>query len=229
MTKDSLGDRMKSNYENRAKTFLTRRVPVIMRLDGKAFHTFTKKMGFARPYSDYMNWVMQETAKKLLKEIQGAKIAYIQSDEISILITDYNKLKTDAWYNYNIQKMTSVSAAIASTTFSDHIGSIAYFDSRVFNIPEHDVNNYFVWRQQDWTRNSIQLLAQYHFSHKELHKKSCKDIHDMLYKIGVNWADQEDKWKNGVVISKAGKGYPKYENLIFSNSGIVELAVLREE
>jgi len=188
MKKDSLGDRIKNNYENRNRYYLTRRVPVIMRLDGKAFHTVTKHC--AKPFDSVLSLCMLNTAKALLKEVQGAKCAYKQSDEISILIADFDKLTTEAWFDYNIQKMTSVSAGIASATFSMDFmheeDKIAVFDSRVFNIPKEEVCNYFIWRQQDWIRNSVQMLARCHFSHKELHKKSNSDLHEMLHTKGVN-------------------------------------------
>ncbi|MFA5217110.1 tRNA(His) guanylyltransferase Thg1 family protein [Sulfuricurvum sp.] len=192
---DSIGDRMKNNYENRSRFYLNRRTPVIMRLDGKAFHTMTRK--YKKPFDvDFIN-AMSSTAAQVLKEIQGAKCAYIQSDEISILITDFDRLNTDAWFDYNIQKMTSVSAGIASVAFSHQLHVRAFFDSRVFNIPKEEVTNYFVWRQKDWFRNSIQMLAQAHFSHKQLHGKNTSDMHEMLHTKDINWADLDDVLKNG--------------------------------
>lgn len=196
----NLGDRMKANYENRAKTFLIRRTPVIMRLDGKAFHTLTR--GCDKPFDEHLMWVMRTTAKELVQEIQGAKLAYVQSDEISILITDYDKLETDAWFNYNVQKITSISAAIASVRFTSLWRKEAYFDSRVFNLPKEEVNNYFVWRQKDWERNSLFMYANHYFSANELHKKSNADKHEMLHKIGENWAHLEDRKKNGTLIER---------------------------
>lgn len=195
-----LGTRMKENYEDRYRFSLTRRIPVIMRLDGKAFHTLTKHC--QKPFDSIFQVAMSKTALKLCKEIQGAKIAYVQSDEISILITDFDKLTTESWFDYNIQKMTSVAASMASVEFSSRIVPNGFFDCRVFNIPEPEVVNYFVWRQKDWERNSIQMLGQAYFSHKELHSKKSPDIHEMLHQKGVNWANLEDKWKNGQVIFK---------------------------
>lgn len=226
MDKTSIADRMKNNYEKRYKNYLTRRTPVIMRLDGKCFSNFTKHM--ERPFDKNFNNMMRQTALKLCDEIQGAKCAYVQSDEISILITDYDKLTTDAWFDYQVQKMVSISASIASAEFNKSFLSnyieflagdyetegadyvlqqifafrkntkLAYFDSRVFNIPMEDVNNYFVWRQQDWLRNSIQLASQSQFSHKELHKKNTMQMKQMLIEQkDILWDDYEDKWKNG--------------------------------
>ena len=107
MSKDKIGDRMKNNYENRTKQFLTRRMPTIIRLDGKAFHTYTK--GLNKPFDEGLIEDMQETTKFLCANIQGCKLGYTQSDEITLVLTDYDNLQTDAWFDYNVQKMTSIS------------------------------------------------------------------------------------------------------------------------
>jgi tRNA(His) guanylyltransferase len=210
MQKDSIGLRMKENYEDRYRFSLTRRTPVIMRLDGRAFHTFTR--GCVRPFDLRLSHAMCDTACHLLSEIQGAKCAYVQSDEISILITDFDKLTTDAWFDYNIQKMVSISAGMASAFFGRVIATklsvnsfSAVFDSRVFNIPTEEVCNYFIWRQLDWMRNSLQMLSQSHFSAKMLHGKNQANMHEMLHSEGVNWADLEPRWKNGVFICNGGE------------------------
>lgn len=201
--KKTLGQRMKENYEFRAQTHLTRRMPVIIRIDGRAFHTLTKKMKLERPFDQrFSNW-MQATTITLCEEIQGAKLGYTQSDEISILVTDYDSLTSEAWFDYNIQKIVSISASIATQAFI--IEMFPYdrdwninFDSRVFNVPRKEVNNYFVWRQQDWIKNSVQMLARNYYSHKELHGKNRSDMHEMLYYKKVNWTDLDNWKKNGV-------------------------------
>ena len=230
--KDSLGDRMKEYYENRAKTYLTRRMPVIIRLDGKAFHTFTK--GFKRPYDEIFHNTMNETMKYLCENIQGCKLGYTQSDEITLLLTDYDTLTTDAWFGYGVQKMCSVAASMATMAFNkflayeyeelnrwvsewkhtredeeymytvyDKMVKGAMFDARCFNIPEEEVANCFIWRQQDATRNAIQMLGQCNFSHKELHGKSCNDIQDMLMtQRGINFNDMPTEFKRGVCCVK---------------------------
>jgi tRNA(His) 5'-end guanylyltransferase len=212
MDKTQIADRMKDNYEKRARTYLTRRTPVICRLDGKCFHSITK--GMDRPFDENLNAMMRATTIKLCEEIQGAKCAYMQSDEISILITDYDKLTTDAWFDYGIQKMCSVSASIATAEFNHYYSSIynssktAYFDSRVFNIPREEVNNYFVWRSMDWKRNSIQLAGQSVFSHSKMHKKNTNDIKQMLWdEHQITWEDYKDKWKNGNFCVKTENGW----------------------
>lgn len=191
----SLGNRMKEFYENRYRIKLTRKVPVVIRLDGKAFHTLTR--GCTKPFDSHLVGSMLKTTEFLCKEIQGAKCAYVQSDEISILLSDFDRIESESWFDYNLQKVVSVSAAMASVKFTDVFGRMAFFDSRAFNIPREDVCNYFVWRQQDWIRNSVQMLAQAHFSHKELHCKNTSDMHEMLFQKGINWADLESVYKNG--------------------------------
>lgn len=200
---DSLGDRMKNNYEYRTRYFLPRRTYTIIRLDGKAFHTFTRHC--VKPYDSTLRDAMTDTAKYLCEHIQGANLAYTQSDEISILLTDFSKKETAAWFDNNLQKMCSVSASMATAYFHSvykaPTETLAFFDSRVFQIPDEiEVGNYFVWRQQDAERNSIQMLAQSKFSHKQLHGKSCPDIHEMLHGINMNWNDEDPRNKRGTLI-----------------------------
>lgn len=119
---DSLGDRMKG-YEGVSRNFLTRRVPAIIRLDGKAFHTFTK--GMEKPFDPVLTQAMQETMKYLCENIQGCVLGYTQSDEITLVLTDYATIQTDAWFGYNIQKMCSVSASMATMAFNREFERIA--------------------------------------------------------------------------------------------------------
>jgi len=212
--RDSLGDRMKNSYENRNKTYLTKRTPVMLRLDGKAFSTYTK--GFERPFSKPLSDLMTDTALFLAQEIQGAKLVYTQSDEISILITDFDDIKTDAWFGYETSKMNSIAASLATGKFNDLVrrrglntknDKLAFFDCRAFTIPREEVMNCFRWRYQDWLRNSIQMLAQANFSHKELHGKNKSNMHDMLMlEKGINWNDLDPLWKNGTLIYKNDEG-----------------------
>ena len=197
-----LEDRMKDNYEHRYRFKLTRRTPVIMRLDGKAFHTVTKNC--MKPFDSWLNKCMRKTAHAVMEEIQGAKCFYTQSDEISLLITDFDKFTTDAWFDYNIQKMCSIAAGLASAIFTINFydpeedeGEYALFDCRVFNIPKEEVANYFIQRQQDWMRNSVQMMAQANFSHKELYKKSVKMMKEMLLQIDKDWDKIHTMWKHG--------------------------------
>ncbi len=225
MKENSIGNRMKENYEDRYRIKLTRKMPVIIRLDGKSFHTLTRHC--RKPFDDDFSECMTATASYLLKNIQGAKCAYKQSDEISILLTDFDRLTTDGWFDYNLQKMVSVSAGMASAFFIINWWSVipstrrttisnAVFDSKVFNIPKEEVCNYFIWRQQDWFRNSLQMLARTHFSHKELNEKNTSDIHEMLHQKGVNWTDLEPVWKNGVFIWLENEGWGDYSDVVFT-------------
>ena len=116
MDKTTLGDRMKNNYENISRYYLTRRMPVIIRIDGKAFHTFTR--GFKKPFDDIFVKTMQDTMKYLCENIQGCVLGYTQSDEISLVLVDYAELTTDAWFGNNLQKMCSVSASMATLAFN---------------------------------------------------------------------------------------------------------------
>lgn len=234
---DDLGNRMKEYYENIPKTKLMRREPVILRLDGRSFHTFSRS--FDRPFDDILIKTMQDTAKYLCENIQGAVLSYQQSDEISILLIDYKNLDTAAWFDYEVQKLCSISASMATLAFNkffidnvedsyqERVSKLneeyskdkideefdkledeydryysrfnkAMFDSRCFNIPKEEVTNYFYWRQLDATRNSIQMVGQSYFSHKELNKKSCNDIQNMLLtEKDVNWNDYEAYKKRG--------------------------------
>lgn len=222
MVADALGDRMKDYYENRSKTYLTRRVPVLLRLDGCHFHTFTK--GLKKPYDSLFIEVMQKTTKSLCESIQGCKFGYVESDEISLLLTDYDTLQTDAWFDYSVQKICSVAASMAAMFFNKHLKECAlqefddkdyyntflkkielggYFDARAFNLPEHEVVNYFIWRQNDATRNSIQGLAQANFSQKQLQGLNNSQLQDKLHEEkGINWNDCKTVEKRGSAVIK---------------------------
>lgn len=193
---------MKEYYEDRTRNVLPRRTYSIIRIDGKAFHTYTK--GLQRPFDDKLMNDMDETAGFLCKNIQGAKFAFVQSDEISILLTDFEELTTDAWFDGNIQKMISVSSSLATAKFNElRPGKLAFFDSRVFTIPSNiEVENYFIWRQQDTTRNSISSVAQSLYSHKQLEGKNTTEQQEMIFQKGTNWNDFAPKYKRGRVIEK---------------------------
>lgn len=232
--KDELGTRMKKYYEKRDQTFLTRRTPVIIRLDGKAFHTFTKKM--ERPYSHDLRGMMVSTAKALCKEVQGVKVAYQQSDEISLLLTDYDELNTQAWFDNKVQKICSVSASIATAEFNyqyfkqqlanqSRVVKPALFDSRCFNIPKEEVSNYFIWRFLDWRRNSIQLLAQSLFSSKKLYKKNTTVLEQMCFEAGSDWTSYADYWRNGTFFFKEEKFETNSRIVLPLDRKVIELYV----
>lgn len=218
----SLGDRMKA-YENVPRNYLTRRIPVIIRIDGKAFHTFTK--GMRKPFDRLLMTVMQQTMLYLCEHIQGCVFGYTQSDEITLVLTDYRTITTDAWFGYGVQKMSSVAASMATMAFNrffieaySNIGECvdekymdsiqkklgtAIFDARVFSVPKDEVCNCLIWRQQDATRNSIEAVGHANFSHTELHGKSCDAIQDMLWKEhSINWNDFPVDCKRGSACTK---------------------------
>ena len=215
MDKTSLGDRMKA-YEQTTRSFLMRRTPVIVRVDGKAFHTFTRQLDDVTntPFSDVMHEAMLRTALYTHFKIQNCVFSYTQSDEISFLLKDWNTLDTQQWFNSNIQKIATVSASIATAGFNFFFGrlygqrlsrefpscaeELAHFDARVFNIPMEEVVNYFIWRQQDATRNSVQMLGRHYFSHKQLHGLNRSQIQDKLWtEHNVNWNDLPTWCKRG--------------------------------
>jgi tRNA(His) 5'-end guanylyltransferase len=214
MDTSDLAKRMK-NYEQVFYPKLIKRTPVAIKIDGKAFHTFTR--GLKKPFDPILIQAMQETMMYLCKNIQGCVLGYTQSDEITLILLDYQNLDTDMWFDGKVQKISSIAASMATLAFNqsfakittdyinthnDYINSItnqylivlknavdkgAIFDARCFNIPKEEVTNLIYWRQLDAIRNSIQMVGQANFSHKELQNKSCKEIKDMLYEIGITW------------------------------------------
>lgn len=200
-TRDSLGARMKDQYELRARQMLPRRTFTVIRLDGKAFHTYTR--GLDRPYDKQLMDDLACTAKFLCGEIQGCKLAYCQSDEISLILADFDTTSSQAWFDGNTQKIASISASLCTAKFNElRPGQLAFFDSRVFTIPDPvEVANYLVWRQQDATRNSVSMAAQSYLSHRELHGKSSGEMQEMLWsQHGVNWNDYDPRFKRGTVV-----------------------------
>lgn len=253
---DELGMRMKSFYENRSKTFLMRRTPVAIRIDGKAFHTFT--CGFKKPFDAILIKTMQDTMQYLCQNIQGCVLGYTQSDEITLILVDYKKLTSEAWFDYEVQKLCSISASMATMAFnkyfswnieqdySEYKSSMvpqsmnfqmemnlyyntlraaavqgAMFDARCFNIPKEEVTNLVYWRQLDATRNSIQMVGQANFSHKELQNKSCNMIQDMLLtQKNINWNNYPPTLKRGSCCVKGEKGWFIDNNIpIFKEEG----------
>lgn len=199
MKKDNLGDRMKK-YEGVSKYRLLDKTPVILRVDGKAFHTFTR--GMNKPYDQILIETMVLAGEQTAKEIMGFVIGYHQSDEFSFYINNTKKLTSEAWFDNEVQKLCSITASTFTANFNDILGTKARFDCRVFSIPFDDVPNYFIWRQQDWIRNSLQMLAGHYFSHKELHKKSQVHMHEMLNALGIDWNDMAHYLKYGTFITK---------------------------
>lgn len=239
--KNTLGTRMKE-YEAVSKNHLMRRTPVIIRLDGRAFHTFTR--GLDKPFDSDFVTMMQQTMLHLCENIQGCVLGYTQSDEITLVLVDYQNRDSCAWFDNQVQKIASISASMATLYFNRELSEMlrdleedlaaanyslpqahmyetnskkydkwydkeyrALFDSRVFNLPQYEVINNLIWRQQDATRNSINSVAQSLFSHKELQGISSKDLQDkMLTERDVNWNDYPTHLKRGCCAIKDSEG-----------------------
>lgn len=215
--RDELGIRMKNFYESVPKTKLLRRTPVAIRIDGKAFHSFTR--GMKKPFDFILIESMQKTMQYLCENIQGCVLGYTQSDEITLLLIDYKRLNSDAWFDYEVQKMCSIAASMATMAFNRYFAEAAaaameeevyaealqkavqkgaMFDARCFNIPKEEAANLIYWRQLDAARNSVQMVGQANFSHKQLQGKSCEQIQDMLMQEKMfNWNELETCLKRG--------------------------------
>jgi tRNA(His) guanylyltransferase len=199
-----IGDRMKANYEDRSRHLLVRRMPVVVRVDGKAFHTFTR--GMAEPFDGSLVTAMVSAAQRVAEEMQGFKVGYIQSDEASFLLTDYDGLQTEAWFGYVKSKVETISASVMTAAFNLFMGDygcrkLAHFDARAFNIPREEVVNYFLWRALDWERNSVAMYCGAFHSSKQMHGQGKSDQHEMLHKLGKNWAtDLNPQLRNGTWI-----------------------------
>lgn len=214
-----LGDRIK-RYERASTHVLVRRMPVIIRVDGRCFSSFTRCC--QRPFDQEIINAMTMAALSLFEDIQGTKLAYAQSDEVSFLLVDYDRHESESWFDNELTKIVSISAShmavqvmkyfVTYETGSVHNPVIAakmvpQFDSRAFNVPREDVANYFLWRAQDWQRNSLQMYARSFFSHKELMNQKTDDMHEMLHGIGKNWAtDLTLQQKNGTWLIDDGNG-----------------------
>lgn len=207
--KDSLGDRIK-RYEAVSDPMLMPNGPLFIRVDGRAFHTWTR--GMNKPYDDKLIACMVNAAIDVAADMAGFKLAYLQSDECTFMLTDTDRLESQGWFDYRLNKLVSISASAFTAHFNreaawrfDGRRGMAMFDSRAFTVPWEDAPNVFVWRQKDWHRNSLSMLAQSHFSHKQLQGKKRADLHEMLHGIGVNWADESTAHKNGYFLHHGGK------------------------
>jgi tRNA(His) 5'-end guanylyltransferase len=238
---------MKTFYEQIPKIKLMRRCPVAIRIDGRAFHTFTR--GFQRPFDEVLIKSMQETMKYLCENIQGCVLGYTQSDEITLILVDYKKLTSSAFFDYKVQKICSIAASMATMAFNESFSKIysklyrdkiehgenvdeliktyafkagkAMFDARCFNIPKEEVTNLIYWRQLDASRNSIQMVGQANFSHKELQNKSCNDIQDMLMtQKSINWNYLPTYQKRGSCCVR--------NKIVIESDGVMATAQLRD-
>lgn len=227
----TLEERMKQ-YEECSKIRLMRRSPVIIRIDGRAFHTFTR--GMDKPFDVTIERSMTSTMQYLCKHISGCVLGYTQSDEISLVLCDYQTIDREPWFGNELQKLVSVSASMATLAFNRAFASEVYsdasqykeaialgatFDSRAFTLPRDEVTNYLIWRQQDASRNSIQSVGHANFSEKEMHGLSMGEIQEKLFQEeGINWGmDFSNYQKRGACCVKSDFGWSiDYETPIFT-------------
>ena len=204
---DALGNRMKQYEGIEANRTLIPRLPIMVRLDGKAFHTFTK--GLKRPYDERFSNLMIETTKFLVDKT-NARIGYVQSDEIS-LVMHLEDIESEPMFGGRICKLTSVLASMCSVFFNSKLKEfvpekanlLAYFDCRVWNVPDlTEAANVLVWRELDATKNAISMAAQSMFSHKQLQGKNGKEMQEMMHTKGINFNDYPSFFKRGTYLRK---------------------------
>jgi tRNA(His) 5'-end guanylyltransferase len=206
--KDDLGRRLKRDYEDALRLYLPRRTFLVIRIDGRGFHQFTR--GLDRPYCRPLADALDQAALALCQEMIGCRFAYGQSDEYSFLLTDFEREDAALWFDGNMQKILSVSASIFTGAFNQAFAAKqpAAFDSRVMVISQRaEVARYFLWRQLDASANSLNMLASAHFPHADLEKKSTSEKHEMLHSKGMNWAKESPDFKRGRVVKHTSAGW----------------------
>jgi len=210
----SLGDRMKS-YED--KTQLDKGV-VLVRVDGKAFHTWTKLARLNRPFDLNMHNAMAYATFETGNQMQGFRIAYTQSDETTFLLENLNP-ESGAWFDYKVQRLASITASMFTYYFNQWIQTSglkyvppAFFDARAFGMPVEDAANNFVWRQQDNTRNHIQAKAHHVFSHSEVQNKDSFQLVQMLFDAGYGVNTLSDWVRYGTfVVRTSDRGWNSFD------------------
>jgi tRNA(His) 5'-end guanylyltransferase len=207
VTKDALGDRMKLYEQIEAGRAAIPRLPILVRIDGKGFSSWTKGLG--RPYDSRLSELMIQTTEFLVTET-CANLGYTQSDEISLVFLPGNE-DSQTYFGGKFQKLTSVLASYTTAFFNskvaEHIpekrSKLAIFDCRVWVVPSLvEAANAFVWRELDATKNSISMAAMEYYSHKELFKKSGKEKQEMLFQKGINWNDYPVHFKRGTYVRR---------------------------
>ncbi|WP_161500833.1 tRNA(His) guanylyltransferase Thg1 family protein [Embleya scabrispora] len=193
----ALGDRMK-RHEQATRTVLPARTYTVIRVDGRSFHTYLR--GCTKPFDERFMADMDLVAEALCAEISGTVLAYTQSDEVSVLCTDFQAAGTQPWFGGVVAKQTSIAASVATAALNAaRPGKRALFDARVFTLPNPiEVANYLIWRQRDAVRNSISMAAQAHIPHKQLHGVNANRMQEILWsRHGINWNDYPDGAKRG--------------------------------
>lgn len=208
MANDGLGDRCKSFEMAEAGRRAMRGLPLLARLDGRAFHTFTR--GLRRPYDEAMSRCMTETARFLVQEM-NARVGYTQSDEITLAWYEPSQSAAEYAFDGRFQKLASVLAGMASARFCQLVGQllpakadeVPHFDCRVWQVPTlEDARDVFIWREDDATKNSITMAASAYYSDRELHGKDSAVKQELLWEKGVNWNDYPGFFKRGTYLQR---------------------------
>lgn len=208
MKADSLSVRMRG-YKAAYDHVLTGRTPVLAHVDGIGFSQYTRKC--AKPFDKALGDLMIDTAIDILERVQGAVLAYTQSDEITVLLHGYRTHATTPYRGNRVQKLVSDMSGPTSAFFTQHSHRIwdegrlegvraAAFAAAIFLVPENDVNNFFLWRQKDAVRNSVQMQARSMFSHKQVDRKSVTDMKEMCRGKGRAWEDLDARWQRGACV-----------------------------
>lgn len=232
----SLSERMKT-YENVTRNYLTRRTPVIIRVDGKSFSQWTRNLS-VRPFSEDFSNIMTDVMFEVANSLQGCCLAYRQSDEISFFLRDYDTVNTDAYFGNNIQKITTVCASMVTALFNQKVlelynsrpasfvngkPRVAFFDARAFNLPKEEVANYFIYRQNDCVRNSVNMLASALFSHKEIQGLKVNELKEKIKteKVDFDWdTSLDNQFKYGVYVCTNDE-YPTVLDYMFKDDKAV--------
>ena len=207
--KDSLGDLMKAYEMSMAGVKVMKGIPLIARLDGRSFHSFTK--GLPRPYDQRLSTCMIETTKFLVEETH-ASVGYTQSDEISLAWFIPADSVADYMFDGRVQKLTSILAGLASAKFlrlvieniPEKADKIPVFDCRVWQVPTLELAaQAFLWRELDATKNSISMAAHAYFSHNSLQGLNGSDKQERLWaEKGINWNDYPTFFKRGTYVQR---------------------------
>lgn len=205
MDKETFANRMRSMQQS-SDSRLPENGYSILQLDGKAFHTWTK--GLDIPFDAKFVRSMDEVAALLAQKISNVKFAYVQSDEISLLLTDFENEGTQPHYANRIQKVVSTSAGLASAYMTRAFPEkpFAVFDARFFSAPDKElVKDWFVWRQADGIKNSVRAVGYARFTSKELEHKNTKDVREMLAEAGDPWEAYDAGLQRGRVITRVSE------------------------
>lgn len=200
---DGLAERMKVYEGAEAGRRLMPLLPVLARLDGRAFHTFVR--GLAKPFDQRLSNLMINTLAFLVRET-NATVGYTQSDELTLAWVPAGA-DTQVFFDGRVQKMTSTLAALCSVHFNRRLPAflpaeygdrVPVFDCRVWNVPTIDeAVNVFVWRELDAKKNSISMAARAYYNHAAVHGRSGAELQELLFRKGVNWNDYPAFFKRG--------------------------------